>query len=128
MLDKQYSLALRTRLFLDIPCMTGFCRHVRPNGQRCGKLLDSKGFHARIFPVGGWLVRRHNAGVDILADWATQCCECTVFKEQVLPTANDHAEPRMDLIVRSPRVTGAMHIDFTVVSAVSREALEKGAA
>ena len=34
----------------------------------------------------------------------------------------------MDLIVHSPLVAGPMHVDFTVVSALSRESLAKGSA
>jgi len=129
MLNAQFSLALRTRLFLDMPTMTGRCRHRRPNGDYCGVALDAKGTHARRCQVGGWLVKRHNAGVEILADWAIRRCGCTVFKEQVLPTARDeHSEARMDLIVHSPLVSGALQIDLTVVSALSVDALGNGAA
>ena len=79
--------------------------------------------------MGGWLVRRHNAGCAVLADWAEQECDCTVFREQVLPTANpDHAEARMDIVVNSPLVASALYVDLTVVSALSVEALAKGSA
>ena len=74
-------------------------------------------------------MRRHNAGVYLLADWAVNRCGCTVFKEQVSPTANaQHTEARMDLIVYSPLVAGAMHVDLTVISPLSQEALAKGSA
>ena len=79
--------------------------------------------------MGGWLVRRHNAGCDVLEKWLVEACDCTVFREQVLPTANrDHAEARMDVIAYSPKVAGPIHIDLTVVSALSVEALSKGSA
>ena len=46
----------------------------------------------------------------------------------MVPGANpDHAEARMDLIMYSPRVAGAIYIDVTVVSALSVEAIAKGA-
>ena len=52
-----------------------------------------------------------------------------MFKEQVLPSANDsHSECRLDLIVHSPLVAGAMCVDLTVVSATSVEALAKKSA
>eukprot|EP00973_Karenia_brevis_P006364 865651-Karenia_brevis.AAC.1 len=114
---------------MDMPMGSGTCMHRRPDGSFCGAALDSKGVHARSCPVGGWLVRRHNAGCDVLADWAEQCCDCQVHKEQVVPHANpDHAEARMDLIVYSPRIAGPVYVDLTVVSALSIEALSKGAA
>ena len=51
------------------------------------------------------------------------------FKVQVLPCASDgHSEARMDLIVYSPQVAGGLHIDVTVVSALSLEALARGSA
>ena len=74
-------------------------------------------------------MRRHNMGVNVLADWATNWCDCVVFKEQVVPNAHDeHTETRLDLIVHSPQVAGPMYVDFTVVSALSVEALSKGSA
>ena len=115
-------------MFLDHPMCTGTCRHRRPDGSLCGAPLDAKGTHARSCPVGGWLVRRHNSVVAVLADWCENACSCTVFQERVLPTAHpDHSEARMDLIAHSPHVAGAVFIDFTVVSALSVEALQKGA-
>ena len=91
--------------------------------------MDAIGAHARSCCVGGWLVRRHNAGVNAIADWAEQCCECTVVKEQVLPAANDeHTESRLDLVIHSPRAAGPIYVDFTVVSAVCMRSLEKGSA
>ena len=129
MLNMQLSICLRTRLHLDIPLMQGTCKHKRPDGTLCGAPLDIKGVHARSCAVGGWLVRRHNACVDILADWCVQCCHCQVFKEQVLPCANEaHSESRMDLIVHSPTIPGPIHVDVTIVSPLSVEALKHGSA
>ena len=127
MLDSQFSIALRTRLHLPVPCSQGTCRHRRPDGSLCGVALDEQGIHARSCPVGGWLVRRHNAGCAVLAEWAERECECTVFREQVLPTANpDHAEARMDIVAFSPRLPDPVHVDLTVVSALSVEAIGRG--
>ena len=129
MLDVQFAVFCRSRLYLDLPCMTGTCQHRRPNGTVCGAALDPKGVHAKTCPVGGWRVRRHNTGVNILADWCVNFCDCLVFKEQVLPAANpDHMEARLDLLVHSPLVAGRMCVDFTVVSALGTEALSRGSA
>ena len=115
---------MRSRLHLDILGMAGTCRHRRPDGTCCDAVLDSKGAHAVGCCIGGWVVRRHNAIVDALANWVTKFCDCTFFKEQVLPSASDgHNESRMDLIVYSPHVAGGMHIDVTIVSALSVEAI-----
>ena len=131
MLDAQLAIALRVRLGMAMPMMTGTCRHRRPNGECCGKQLDPKGVHARSCPVGGWLVRRHNAGVNVLAEWAERC-GCKVFKEQVVPTAaaaaDEGHEARLDLVVFSPLVAGPAYVDFVVPSALSRESLAKGSA
>ena len=65
----------------------------------------------------------------MLVDSAERECGCIVFREQVLPTASSgHTEARMDLIVLSPNVPGRVHIDLTVVSPLSVEALSKGSA
>ena len=46
-----------------------------------------------------------------------------------MPSASEgHNEARMDLIIYSPHVAGGLHIDVTVVSALSVEALAKGSA
>ena len=127
-LDAQFSIAVRTRLHLDIPGSTGPCRHRKKDGSMCGEPLDSKGTHARSCPFGGWLVRRHDAACAVLADWCRQQ-GCQVDIEVVLPMAHpDRLEARMDLIVRAPAVTGPVRVDLTVVSALSVEALEKGSA
>ena len=120
---------MRQRLHLDILSQPGTCRHRRPDGSCCGAPLDTKGSHAIGCSIGGWVVKRHNAIVDAVANWVVSYCDCTVFKEQVMPNASEgHNEARMDLIVHSPHVAGGLHIDITVVSALSVEALAKGSA
>ena len=127
MLDIHFALALRVRLHCEIPMMAGVCRHRRPDGSICRALLDTKGVHAGSCAVGGWLVRRHNSGVNVLGEWAAEECGCNIFKEQMLPSANEvHKESRLDLVIHSPNVAGPMYVDFTVASALSREALSKG--
>ena len=129
MLDSQFAIALRTRLYLPVSCSQGTCRHRRPDGSLCGASLDDRGLHARSCPIGGWLVRRHNAGCAVLAEWAERECDCTVFREQVLPTASpDHAEARMDIVAFSPRLSGPVYVDLTVVSALSVESIARGSA
>jgi hypothetical protein len=129
MLNVQFSISLRSRLYLDLPMCNGVCKHKRPDGSICGKPLDVKGTHARSCAVGGWLVRKHNNCLGVLADWAEEEGDCTTFREQVLPTASpDHSQARIDLVVFSPRVAGPMFVDLTVVSALSVEALAKNSA
>ena len=125
--DPQFCVALRTRLHLDLPSCAGTCRHRRQDGTECGHLLDAKGQHARSCAVGGWLVRRHNAACAVLCEWAEQQ-NCLVYREVVLPTsAPDRPEARIDLVIRPPGA-GALYIDLTVVSALTREALQHGSA
>ena len=129
--DAQFRIAARVRLHLDLPMCSaaGTCRHLRPDGTLCGAALDPKGFHARCCPVGGWLVKRHNAGCAALAEWAETECGCVVYQEQQVPTANPHhAEARLDIVLESPRAAGSIYVDFTVVSALSVEALARGLA
>ena len=65
----------------------------------------------------------------MLAEWAEQQAGCTVFREQVIPGASpEHAEARMDLVIYSPRVSGPIYVDFTVVTTLSAEAMARGAA
>ena len=93
----------------------------------CNEPLGAKGVHARCCPAGGWLVRRHNACVRVLGDWCEREAGCTVLFEQVGVTASTgHPEARLDLILWSPRVVGAIRVDFTVAGALSVEALGRG--
>ena len=83
---------------------------------------------APVLSAAGWSSVIVSAA-EVLADWCEQECGCLVYREQVLPAAADgHPEARMDIIVYSPQVSGGMYVDFTVASALSREALSKGAA
>ena len=128
MLNKQFDLAVRTRLHMDIPECHGRCQHRNSAGLVCGASLDVKGFHARTCPIGGWVGRKHDACCGVLKDW----CEeqgCHVESEVILPGASaDHPEARMDLVVHAPGIAGPIHIDLTVVSSTAREALGKGSA
>ena len=125
--DQQFTIALCTRSHHDVPTGTGFCQHRRANGTICGEALDAKGVHARCCPAGGWLVRRHNAGVRVLGDWCEREAGCTVLFEQVDVTASTgHPEARLDLVLWAPRVAGAIRVDFTVAGALSTEALARG--
>ena len=125
--DPQFAIALRTRLNLDLPSSTGQCQHRRQDGTVCGHLLDAKGQHARSCAVGGWLLRRHNAACAVLCEWAEQQ-GCHVCREVVLPNAaTDRPEARMDIVIRPPGA-GPILVDLTVVSALTREALNHGSA
>ena len=129
LLDSQFRMMLSTRLQLAVFAPGGICLHRRPNGSLCGAPLDVYGIHARCCAVGGWRVKKHNACVNALAAWAEEEADCSVFKEQVVPTANDdHAESRLDLVIYSPRMAGAIYVDLTIVSACSQEALGRGSA
>lgn len=110
-------------MHLNIAQCTGLCQHRRPDGTVCGKELDTKGVHARACAVGGWLIRRHDAGCAVLAAWMEDL-GCTVYREVVLPQAAvGRPEARMDLVVHSPRLSGPVFVDLAVVSALSKEAL-----
>ncbi len=67
--DAQLAIAVRTRLHLALPQCTGQCQHRRRDGTLCGATLDEKGFHARCCPIGGWLLKRHDAACAVLAEW-----------------------------------------------------------
>ena len=126
--DRQFTIAAHLRLRLDVPGCCGRCQHRARNGQLCNEPLDAKGAHARTCPVGGWRMRKHDACCGALKNWLEEM-GCHVDVEVVMPTAaNGLDEPRMDLIVRAPGVLGPIHIDVTVVSATSREALKRGSA
>ena len=126
--DKQFSLAAHFRMHLDVPGCCGTCQHRAKNGTLCGAVLDRKGVHARSCPVGGWRMRKHDSCCGVLNNWLEEM-GCYVEVEVVLPPAsNDLDEPRMDLIVHAPGIKGPVRIDFTAVSALSREALRRGSA
>ena len=104
------------------------CQHKHPDGSVCGAVLDPKGQHARSCAVGGWLVRRHDAGCAVLKAWCEEV-GCTVHEEVVLPhAAASRPEARMDLIIHAPRVAVPIRVDLTVVSALSQDALARGSA
>ena len=129
LLDAQFRMTLSTRLQLAVFAPGGICRHRRPDGSLCGAPMDVYGIHARCCAVGGWRVKKHNACVNALAAWAEEEAECNVFKEQVVPIANDeHTESRLDLVIYSPRMSGAIYVDLTIASACSQEALSRGSA
>jgi len=82
--NKQWDIAVRTRLDMVIPECCGVCQHRRPTGAICGAPLDSKGLHARTCAIGGWVVRKHDACCGILKDWCLDL-GCHVESEVVLP-------------------------------------------
>ena len=54
---------------------------------------------------------------------------CAVHPEVVFPhAAASRPEARLDLVIHAPRVAEPIRVDFTVVSALSQDALERGAA
>ena len=127
-LNLQFSTAVRLRLHMDIPGCSGQCQHRSSSGAICGAELDKKGFHARTCPIGGWVVRKHDACCGVLREWLEDH-GCLVEREVILPGASeDLPEARMDLVAHAPGISGPMYIDLTIVSAASREALSKGAA
>jgi len=126
--DAQFAISTRIRLGLPLPGCQGRCAHRRADGTVCGHLLDPLGVHARSCPSGGWLKHRHDAARDVLGDW----CEehgCRVEREAVLPfAAPARPEARIDLVVHVPGRGVPAHVDVSIVSALSVEALQKGSA
>ena len=126
--DAQFAISMRHRLGLALPGCQGQCQHRRSDGSICGAALDPHGTHARYCAVGGWLVRRHDAGRDILGEWCEEH-HCNVHWEVIMPTANPRRpEARMDLVVHVPGHSAPFHVDISIASAMSQEALQGGAA
>ena len=126
--NRQFGIAIRTRLDMDIPGCTGFCKHRHADGSTCGRPLDPKGIHAGSCAVGGWKVRRHDALCGIFAGWAEDQ-HCHVEREVVMPHASPtHPEARMDIVIRAPGISGPINVDLTVACATSVEALRQGSA
>jgi len=126
--DAQFAVSVRTRFGLAIPGCHGLCQHRRPTGQICGASLDALGTHARYCAVGGWLIRRHDAARDVLGEWCEEQ-HCLVQKEVTLPFAHpDRPEARMDLVVYAPGCSVPAYVDVSIVTALSQEALSRGAA
>ena len=57
----------------------------KDTGALCNILLDLRGRHGRICPVGGGVVERHNRIRDCLAKWIAQRVERNVLTEQYVP-------------------------------------------
>ena len=130
----QLCIALRTRLHMTIPQCIGTCQHRRQNGSLCGALLDPYGYHARICPCGGWLMKRHDAACAVLGGWCEQMgCQLEAgqkpWGEVLVPwAAPAREEARMDLVINAPGFSSPFFIDLTVVSALSSDALSAGSA
>ena len=130
----QFCVAVRTRLHMTIPFCIGQCQHRRRDGTLCGAPLDPHGYHARICPVGGWVMKRHDAACAVLGAW----CEdmgCLLesgqkpWGEVLVPwAAPARPEARMDLVIHVPGVASPYYVDLTVVSAWSSDALASGSA
>ena len=70
--DIQFRVASRTRLHMPIPGCVGLCQHRRRDGTLCGAPLDPHGYHARICPCGGWVMKRHDAACAVIASWCEE--------------------------------------------------------
>jgi hypothetical protein len=129
--DAQFAVACRLRIGADVPTGAGTCGHTRPDGSRCGAALDPKGRHALHCPVGGWLVRRHDALCCVACDYAEHA-GAEVDREVIVPTAsNIQVASRLDLIVQPPLSTAGQamprqYCDVAVASCLSIEARRNG--
>ena len=132
--EAQYRIALRFRLHMKIPQCSGFCQHRRQDGSLCNAPLDPHGYHPRICPCGGWIMKRHDAACAVLASWCEEMgCHLEPgqkpWGEVLVPwAAPSRPEARMDLVVHAPGFTAPFYIDLTVVSALSSDALRQGSA
>ena len=130
----QFCIAIRTRLHMPIPQCVGRCQHRRSDGSICNEPLDEYGFHARICPSGGWLMKRHDAACAVLGDWCEEMgCHLEAgqkpWGEVLVPwAAPARHEARMDLVVHAPGIAAPFYVDLTVANALSRMALSGGSA
>ena len=73
-------------------------------------------------------MRRHDAACSVLKEWSEEM-HCNVHREVVLPNPTPgRPEARMDLVIHPPQSGIAIHVDLTVVTALSRGAMAAGAA
>ena len=134
MSDAQFTIALRTRLHMILPQCVGQCRHRRQDGSLCNAPLDPYGYHARVCPSGGWLIKRHDAACAVLGSWCEEMgCQLEAgqkpWGEVLVPwAAPAREEARMDLVIHVPGVASPFYVDLTVVSALSSDALSGGSA
>jgi hypothetical protein len=126
--DEQFSVAVRLRLGLDVPCAQGICQHVKANGVVCGEVLDPKGLHAMTCPAGGWGIRRHDAACKCVAAHA-ESQGCSAEREVVLPlAAPTRPLARMDVVVHGRTSVDGQptYLDITVVSPLTAEMVRTG--
>ena len=123
--DQQYLVAALRRVHAIIPGMQGLCQHRKPNGAICGMELDARGVHAASCSCGGWRVRKHNAAVRCLGEWAEEL-GADVLYEQHVPTANTNAEARLDLIIYHEKFKQRAIIDVTIVNTAVAEYISRG--
>ena len=62
----QFCAVVRTRIHVTFPFCIGQGQHRYRNGTLCGASLDPHGYHTRICPVGGWVMKRHDANCTVL--------------------------------------------------------------
>jgi len=104
MSDQEFGTSVRLRMTLDVlrkePHANLQCKHrsVRNGNVRvCAGLLDPKGKHALLCNIGGWVVRRHNRGRDVLAAVISERMQSSVHVEQHTPElVADDRHPDID--------------------------------
>jgi len=92
MSNQEFRTSVRLRMSLDIfkkePHCNLQCKHASSrNGVRrtCNTLLDTRGLHALLCKLGGYVVKRHNRGRDCLAGLIEDRVQSTVHIEQHTP-------------------------------------------
>jgi hypothetical protein len=127
--DKHFQVVVRDRLGCSVSQPGALCQHRRADGSLCNAPLDCRGMHARICPIGGALIRKHNN----LRDWAGKEQEArSGYRseyEQRIPewdatvTQEDGSETVeqaiLDFVSRDAITGRQIHVDATVVCAFS---------
>ena len=127
MTSEDFALSLRRRL--GVPWASNpwgrpvrqHCAHkpVRTT-LTCGASLDTLGHHATTCHKGGGIMRRHDAVVRLLHEYARDHLGLPCLLEQhTAPSTPDHEHDRIDLIVQ---IAGAeTHVDVAVVSPLTSQ-------
>ena len=114
MTDKSFQTAVRRRLGLrPVPAtaqVASHCQNRRPDGSKCGELLDNDGHHAVVCEVGGALLRRHDGLRDLIAGRLSADLSVPCLTEQRCPQF-DKAKP--DGTMSEARLDIATDIDGT---------------
>ena len=127
--DKHFQVVVRDRLGCPVSPAGARCQHRRTDGSLCNAPLDRRGMHARICPIGGALIRKHNN----VRDWAGKEHQArsgyTTEYEQRIPewdatvTQEDGSETVeqaiLDFVSRDALTGRQIHVDATVVCAFS---------